>query len=280
MDGWTYEDLTLRSQVGLHVRWPRMTAINAWWMEESRRKQIAERNERIEALHDAFQNGRNYLHALQGTEEAPRDSRWESLIPVLQGTIPVIVHADSTRQIQAAVAFSRRHNVQMIILGGYDAVECAELLIRNRIPVIIQGVHRLPLRRSDDYDAAYTLPERLRQAGVTYCIAGAGRFDASNIRNLPYQAATAVAYGLPADEAIKAITLYPAQILGVQDRVGSLEPGKDATIIVTNGDPLETPTAVESAFIQGRSVDLSNRHKRLWKKYQRKYQQIEERRSH
>ncbi len=107
---------------------------------------------------------------------------------------------------------------------------------------------------------------------MKYCIASAKSHGASNSRNLPYQAATASAFGLPLDEALKSITLYPAQILGVADRVGSLDVGKDATLIVTTGDPLETPTQVVDAFIQGRQVSLGDRHKTLWRKYQQKYQ--------
>ncbi|MHC4404830.1 MAG: amidohydrolase family protein [Planctomycetota bacterium] len=138
--------------------------------------------------------------------------------------------------------------------------------------MIVSTVHRLPRRRSDPYDAVYSLPERLRAAGVEFCIAAK---STSNARNLPYEAAMAVGFGLPPDEALKAITLYPARILGVDERVGSLEVGKDATLIVTDGDPLETPTQVEAAFIQGRRLDLSDRHKRLWQKYREKYRRLE-----
>ena len=109
---------------------------------------------------------------------------------------------------------------------------------------------------------------------MTFCLAGSGRFNATSVRNLPYDAATAVAYGLPRDEAIRSMTLYPAEIFGVADRVGSLEPGKDATLIVCDGDPLEIATHVERAWIQGREVDLNNRHKRLWRKYREKYRRL------
>ena len=172
--------------------------------------------------------------------------------------------------IQAAVSFSDAWKLKMILVGGYDALECADLLKSRNIPVIVSGVHRLPLRRSDDYDAAYTFPSRLHAAGFRFCISSAGRFGASNVRNLGNHAGMAVAFGLNHNEALKAITLYPAQILGVADRVGSLEAGKDATLIVTDADPLETPTQVLRAFVQGREVDLGDRHKSLAKKYEEK----------
>jgi imidazolonepropionase-like amidohydrolase len=140
--------------------------------------------------------------------------------------------------------------------------------------VIVSAIHREPLRNHDDYDASFTLPERLRQAGVRFCISGSARSETWNARNLPWHAATAAAYGLPRDEALKSITLYPAQILGVADRLGSLEPGRDATLFVSTGDPLETEPQVTSAWIQGRRVDLSSRHSQLYRKYQEKYRQL------
>jgi imidazolonepropionase-like amidohydrolase len=195
-------------------------------------------------------------------------------LPVLAGKLPIIVDADELQQIQSAVAFSAEQKVRLIVHGGFDAADCSELLKSHNVPVIVAGTYRVPTRESDAYDAAFTLPERLRQAGVKYCISSTGRTGPTGVRNLPYHAAMAVAFGLPADEALKAITLYPAQILGVADRVGSIDPGKDATIFVTSGDPLQTESQVEMAFVQGREVDLQDRHKRLWKKYSEKYDRL------
>ena len=163
---------------------------------------------------------------------------------------------------------ANRRQLRLIISGGYDAVDCAALLRSQKVPVIVGGVYRLPQRRNDPYDHAFTLPQRLRQANVQFCIAGAGRFDAPNIRNLPHHAAMAVAFGLPEEDAVRAITLSPAEILGVADRVGSLQPGKDATLVISDGEILDSGTRVLRAFIQGRAVDLSDRQKRLFKKYQ------------
>jgi imidazolonepropionase-like amidohydrolase len=190
------------------------------------------------------------------------------MIPVLAKSIPVIVSANSVQQIQASVAFAEREKVRLIVSGGYDAPYCAELLKKNNVPVIVRGIHRMPQRRDEPYDAAYTVPARLYQAGVKFCIAAGG---ASNVRNLPYQAARAAAHGLPPEEALKAITLYPAEILHVDNQLGSLAIGKDATMIVTNGDILETPTNVELEFMAGRRIDLSDKQKLLWEKYKEKY---------
>lgn len=260
LDGWTWEDLTLKADVALHIQWPAMTPTGD------------PRDKQLEQLVRTLEQARAYAKARQADPDRhPLDLRYESLQPVLQGKMPIIAHADEAQQIKSAVGFARQQGLKLIIYGGYDAPRCADLLKQNQVPVILEGTYRLPMRRSDEYDAAYTAPERLRAAGVTYCIASSKGHGASNARNLPYQAGTAVAYGLPHDEALKAITLYPAQILGVADKVGSLEVGKDATLFIADGDPLETPTQVLDAYIQGRLVSLDDRHKALWRKYQEKY---------
>jgi imidazolonepropionase-like amidohydrolase len=276
MDGWTWEDMVLKAPAALHVNWPSMTTVRAWWMRQSDEEQRKEREKSQEALKSAFDDARAYAAArsaagAKGVPLQPSDLRWEAMVPVFGGDLPVIVGADEIQQIEAAVAWADREKLKLIIWGGADAWRVADLLKARDIPVIVSGTHRTPSRRFDDYDDPFSLPAKLRAAGIRFCIAGGG---ASNERNLPYQAATAAAYGLPADDALKSITLYPAQILGVADRVGSLEPGKDATLIVTDGDPLEIPTQVERMFIQGRDVDLTSRHTMLYEKYKTKYSRM------
>ena len=274
LDGWTYEDLALKPAVAMHVGWPAMAPVIDWETERSAKEQLADRDEALGRLHDAFDDARAYAKARAVDPRAPRDARWEAMQPVLSGEQPLIIDADDLQQIQAAVAFAVEQQVRIIIHGGYDAPLCAELLKKHDVPVIVSEVYRLPLRRWEPYDNAYTVPARLHGAGVRFCISGGGRFGASMLRNLPYHAAMAVAFGLPAEEALRSITLAPAEILGVADRVGTLEKGKDATLIVADGDPLETATHVEAAFVQGRPVDLNDRHKRLWKKYEEKYRRL------
>ncbi|MCH8922679.1 MAG: amidohydrolase family protein [Planctomycetes bacterium] len=271
LDGWTWEDLTLRSPVGMHVRWPRMDPISAWWMKETKKDQLAERDEALANLRKALGDARAYAKARAADPQRPIDSRWEAMLPVLAGKLPLIVEAEEIQQIQSAVAFAAKQKLKLIIYGGYDAPHCAALLKKHEVPVIVGGVHRLPRRRHEPYDTPFTVPARLHKAGVRFCISGSGRFGASTLRNLPYQAAMAAAHGLPEDEALKSITLYAAEILGAGDRVGSLAAGKDATLFVADGDILEIPTHVTAAYIQGRVVDLSNRHTRLYQKYQQRY---------
>lgn len=272
LDGWTWEEMTVKSDIGLHIAWPNMTPVRDFEVTATNKEQLEARDKALDRLRQAFADARAYAQARRAPGSVQAfDARWESMLPVLDGKLPLVIAADEAGQIQSAVAFAEQQGVPMILYGGYDAPLCAELLKKHNTPIIVAGVYRLPRRRNDEYDAPYTLPERLRKTGLKFCISGSGRHGASNVRNLPYHAATASAYGLPADEALKAITLYPAEILGVADSVGSLDSGKDATLFIADGDILETPTQVESAFIQGRTVDLSDRHKRLWKKYEEKY---------
>lgn len=287
LDGWTWEDLTLKAPVGMHVSWPRMSTPRALvpGEEEDRSPRSTDQ---IKAIEQLLADARSYAAGRPGlaqpaTHPATRpssgssqsyDARLEAMQPVLKRDVPLYVWADELRQIESAVALAVRENVKLVIVGGYDAERCATLLKKHDVPVVISGTQRVPQRRDADYDEAYTLPARLHKAGVTWCLSYSGRF-ASNIRNLPYHAGQAVAFGLSEGEAVKSITLYPAKIMGVADRVGSIEKGKDATLIVTTGDVLETPTQVEMAFVQGRQIDLSNRQTQLWRKYQEKYKRPE-----
>jgi imidazolonepropionase-like amidohydrolase len=273
LDGWTSVDMTLQRESGLVINWPaafRSSFFGPPGAGEAGGSQVQE-------LRNLFTDARAWAKARTASPETQRyDIRMASMQPVLAGKVPLIVAADEAEEIQAAVAFGVEQKLQVIIFGGYDAESCAELLRRYQVPVIVSAVHRDPRNDHDDYDAAYTLPERLRKAGIRFCISGSARSETWNTRNLPYQAATAAAYGLPRDETLKSVTLYPAQILGVADRLGSLEPGRDATIFVSTGDPLETDSQVTHAWIQGRVVDLSSRHTQLAGKYGEKFRRLNE----
>ncbi len=269
LDGWTWEDMTLRANAGLIVNWPGPP--NVLKSPDSEKSDSNDGNKSLEQLHELFDEARAYAKARADSKAQKFDIRLDALQSVLNRKTPLIARANGLDTIQSAVAFAAEEKVRLIIQGGYDAPLCADLLKKHNVPVVVSAVYRLPRRRHDEFDAAYTLPERLRVAGIQFCISGASSSRTWNARNLPYHAATAVAYGLPHDEAIKAITIHAAEILGVAKRIGTLERGKDATLIITTGDPLETTSRVVLAFIQGRKVDLSNRHKQLYNKYREKY---------
>jgi imidazolonepropionase-like amidohydrolase len=275
LDGWTSEQLTLKAPVGLHLNWPSMNIRRSPFFQQSEEEQRKQMAENLKRIRDAFAEARAYKKAKDAEQQKgvpyhATDSRWEAMIPVLEKKIPVFVNANEIKQIEAAVQWATDEDVKLVIVGGDDSWRVADLLKSKDIPVVCGPIHQLPNRRWEAYDTPFTTPMKLQQAGVRFCIAD---FESENVRNLPYQAATAAAYGLPKEEALKAITLYPAQIFGVADRVGSLEAGKDATLIVTDGDPLEIRTQVLQEFIQGRKIDLGNKHRALYEKYSKKYQQ-------
>lgn len=280
LDGWTFEDMTLKADSALVVNWPRLGGGGGRRRGPPTAGATPEppTESPLKSLRELFDQSRTYGKARAANPDGQKfDGRLAAMQPVIEGKIPLLAVADRADQIQSAVAFGVEHNVKIIIFGGYDSEQCAELLRRYNVPVIIDAIHKDPRRDHDDYDAAFTLPERLRQAGVKFCISGSGRSETWNTRNLPYQAATAAAYGLPYEDAVRSVTIWPAEILGVADKVGTLEKGKHATLFVSNGDPLETETQVSAAWIQGRKVDLTNRHTELYHKYSEKYRQLKDR---
>jgi imidazolonepropionase-like amidohydrolase len=279
LDGWTSEDLTLKGGLGLVVNWPSMVYMTSRFMRLSKEDWLKQRDEQLKALRETFANARAYMTAKKteqqkGVPYHETDPRLQALIPVLEGKTPVFVNANELSQIQAAITWAEQEGVRLVIVGGRDAWLVREQLKAKDIPVIVTDIQSAPTRQWQGYNQMFTLPAKLHDAGIRFCIAGSG--DASFAYNTAYEAANAAAYGLPKDEALKSVTLYAAQILGIADKVGSLEPGKDATLIVTNGDPLQPPTVTEQIFIQGKKVDLTNRHKQLYEKYKKKYEQMSE----
>jgi hypothetical protein len=186
--------------------------------------------------------------------------------------LPLFIFANDSDQIAAAVAFCAERHLRMVLVGGREAPECAALLKARDIPVIVSGTHVMPRRADSPYDEGYTLPARLHAAGVRFCIASADR--TAHERNLPYNAAMAAAHGLPMDAALASVTLWPAQLLGLGDQLGSIDPGKRATLIVTDGNPLDVTTRIDSAYIDGRLIDLSNKQIKLYEKYRERYKQM------
>ena len=269
LDGWTWADMTLKAPTGMILTWPGMVVNTVGPARDTEDDQKKARDKALKQIQDTFDQARAYRTEGKGRTF---DARWEAMLPVLEGKEPLVVEANEIQGIRAAVAFCEREKVKMILLGGYDAPDCADLLAKHDIPVIVGVVHRLPAREYEAYDTPFTVADRLRKAGVRFCIANGGGFW--NERNLPYEAATCIAYGMPADEVLKSITIYAAQILGVADRVGSLETGKDATLFVSDGDILDVESHVEKAWVQGRAVDLNDKQKVLWAKYREKYHRL------
>ena len=178
--------------------------------------------------------------------------------------MPVVIAAQTERDIKSAIAFADEMKIKMILSGGIEAYKVADQLRAKSIPVLVGPVLRMPVREDDPYDAAFANAGILHKAGVKIAFQ---TLDSAHVRDLPYHAGMAAAYGLPKEEALKAVTINPAEIFGVSDRIGSIEQGKIANIIVTTGDPLEIRTQVKHLFINGRQIPLTSRHTELYEKY-------------
>ena len=274
LDGWTAEDITVRAPAALHVQWPNMTPVHAFFELRSDEEQAKARDEQIKTISDAFDDARAYWTARdaesgKGVPKHDDDVRWDAMRRALKGEIPVAFHCDALNQIRAVLKFCDQEKLtNVILLGGYDSWRIADELKRRNIAVIVGGVLATPNRGYESYDEAYTVAAKLSKAGVRYCIADeGGAFAAANARNVPYHAAMAEAFGLDHDEALKSVTLYPAQILGAGDKIGSIEVGKLADLQVTDGDPLLVATHCEQVVLNGKVVPMESRQTRLFKKY-------------
>ena len=226
------------------------------------------RDPEVAQLRRAFDEARAYRLAKKAGTITGAELRWEAMIPVLEKAQPLYVAANDARQIVEAIDFASAQDVRMILVGGAEAHRAATKLVAAGIPVILRNVIDRPLRQDDAYDLAYRLPALLHEAGVTFCLSNEGSWQ---VRNLPLQAGQAVAYGLPSDVALRAITLSTARILGVDGELGSLDVGKRATLFIQDADPMDNFGApVLRMWIDGRDVDLDDRQKRLRDKYRQK----------
>jgi imidazolonepropionase-like amidohydrolase len=273
MDGWTWEDMAIRSDAGLVLSWPDPDPPESPADRGRRRRRPPEErgSKRLRRIEEAFDAARAYLAAREADDATPVDIRWEAMRPALEGTRPVFFLAQDYGQIVSAVDFARKNGLKPVIVGGRDAPLCADVLKKHGVPVIVRSIHTFPRRNDSDVNEMVELPAKLEKAGLLWCLASGER--TSNERNLPYSAGRAVAYGLPRDAAIRAITINAAKVLGVGDELGSLEKGKRATFFLCDGDPLEVPTKVTDAWIDGKRIDLSNKHRKLAEKYRAKLAQ-------
>jgi imidazolonepropionase-like amidohydrolase len=280
MDGWTYEQMIVKKPVALHVFWPGQ-ALNTTPKEsapdpakwKSLDDQAKERRAKLKSLADFFEEAKAYAKAkaaaTAGNAAAPEKiPAWEAMLPYVRGELPIVIHADEVRQIRSAVNWAATNHYKVFIAGGRDAAMVAGLLATNKIPVIYEDTFVQPVRDTESYDVHFSTPEVLHRAGVTVVFSvGPYSFGAGMARNLPYNAAQAMAFGLPEGEALKGITLYAAQLMGVADRLGSIEAGKDATLFVADGDIFDIRANVKRLWIAGQEVSLENRHTRLYEKY-------------
>jgi imidazolonepropionase-like amidohydrolase len=280
VDGWTTEQRTIRKPLFLHLFWPGMELdttpkerAKANPKFKSIEEQAKERRAGLRAMEDFFEEAKAYAKAKDATAKGKASSpdripAWEAMLPYVRGDLPIMVHADEIRQINAAINWAVTNHYKIILAGGRDAAMAAELLASNHVPVIYAHTFTQPVRDTEPYDVHFSAPEVLRKAGVQVAFSiGSDSFNAALVKNLPYSAAQSVAFGLPEAEAVKGLTLYPAQFAGVADRLGSLEVGKEATLFVADGGILDIRAHVLRMWLAGKEISLENRHTRLYEKY-------------
>jgi len=225
-----------------------------------------EYDKQVNELADYIEQARHYAQALQNPSGAgfQRDVKLEALAPVIRGEMPLLIFADKARQIRDAVEFCDKQKLKIVLAGGTEAWKEKDLLRAKSVPVILRPTLGEPPEEDDAYDRLLTQPEELRAAGIKIAF---GSFDNSFARRLSQNAANAVAHGLPYEEGLKAVTLYPAQMFGLDAQLGTVEAGKLANLIVTNGDPLDVTTEVRYLFIKGQLTSTDNKQKALYEKY-------------
>ncbi len=271
LDGWTWEDMALERHAGLAISWPFMGERPQRFRRfggggSNSADQIAE-------LDGFFDAAEAYVAAKAADATLDTDLRYEALRPILAGEAPVYVSLSTREQAESALPWAAERGLKIAVFGGRDVLDYVELLKRHDVMVAVSGTFRLPARRDQSFATTFELPGQLESAGVRWCMTSSDR-DSSNLRNLPYEAAAAVAHGLAPEVALRSVTLGPAEFLGIADRVGSLEVGKDATLFISDGDPFELTTKIEHAFVQGREVALVDKQTALSDKYREKYRQL------
>ncbi len=257
LDGWTWEQMTIEAVAALNVDWPEADDDG---YEEALRE-----------IRERFAQAKAYAAARAAGTRVPSDPRLEAMVPAARGEVPVVVWANAVPQMQDAMRWARDEGVRLVFLGGRDAIHIAAQLAEADVPVILTETLNEPEREWEPYDVAYARAARLFERGVRIAISGGSSAPYTN--RLPYEAGVAVAFGLPEEEALRAVTINAAEMMGIADRVGSLEPGKDATLLITSGSPLDYLTSIEQAYIQGREIDMRDIHRFFFEKYMERLRQ-------
>lgn len=272
-DAWNWEDAAYKTDGGIHFMMPsllvRPQGRGRFQQQQGPQEDpVKEALNKIESVKSFFAEARAYY--LQKIKPAGINLKFEPVKGLFDKKQKLFVHCDLVKEMLVAIDFVKEFGFDVVIVGGSESWQMADLLKQNNIPVILQQLHSLPTMDDDDIDQPFKTPSVLQKAGVLFAI----NDDDGNTtgRNLAFNAGTAAAYGLSREEALQAITLNAAKILGISDRTGSIEVGKDANILICNGDILDERSSVLThAFIQGRAINLDDKHKQLAEKYKRKY---------
>jgi imidazolonepropionase-like amidohydrolase len=232
---------------------------------------VKQRDKRLEDLKKVFRDAAEYARIKDAYEKdktllkPATNTKMEAMIPYIRGEKPIMFTAERERDIRGVAKFVEEMKVKGIIVGGQDAWKAADVLKKNNISVIFTNIYNLPVQDDDAFDYLFEAPSKMQKAGIKFCISTGN--DGAEVRDLPYHAGMASAYGLSQLDALKSVTIYAAEILGVSDKIGSIEVGKIANIVVTDGDMLEPRTNIKYLFINGRLLPLTSRHTELFERF-------------
>ncbi len=269
--GWNWEDATIKADDGIHLNWPNFAPRRNRRNVDAETPVVNEYSNQLDAIKKYLTEAKAYC-AQKKYESI--DVRFESLRGIFEGKQTLYIHSNLVKEITDAVLVCRELEIsKKAIVGGYESYLVAGLLKENNVSVLLRRIHELPLRDDEDVDLPFKIPSILQNAGILFCIQNEGDQESANLRNLPFQAGTSVSYGITKEQALTAITLNAAKILGIDKNYGSLEPEKSATLFISTGDVLDPKTNnVIRAWINGESVNLNTHQKDLYKKFSDKYE--------
>jgi len=270
LDGWNWEDAALKVDDGIHLNWPSRYRKTGSWPNYGPEKKSTVYHQHVQEIQSLIKDAKAYANKDVHQEI---NIRFEALKGIFDGSKRLYVHVHNMKSMIEIINLKKStHIAKVVFVGGYDSWMITSLLKENNIPVIIENPHSVPKHPGDDIDLPYKLAFLLQKDGVLFCIQSRQEMGPMSTRNLPFLAGTTAIYGLGKEDALSAITLNTAKILGVDKRIGSIENGKDATFFISSGDALDMRTnQVETAFIRGKVIDLDNHQKRLNKKFIEKY---------
>ena len=264
LDGWNWEDATLKADDGIHLNWPSSFNTSGWWAEPGKTSKNKNYDDRVKEIKNYFEIAKSY-----SKDDSKMDLELVSIQELFKGTRNLYVHANYAKDIRESVRFFKKIGINnIVIVGGRDALNAISILKENNTSIILERVHSLPVNEDAAIDQFYKLPSQLSENNILFCLSYSGDMEAMGTRNLPFTAGTAVAYGLDMEKAIASISLNTAIILGIEKTTGSIEIGKNATFFISSGDALDMRTNnIELSFIKGIPVDLNNHQKELFEKY-------------
>lgn len=276
--GWTPAEMSVVDPLALHIEYPAEPTFRGGFgggppaLDGENSAARFRKEEKLAKLKDLFDAARRYDDAKKAGVSPTTNIRLDAIVPYARGERPVIFTAEKKADVLGSIKLAEELKVKPIISGASEAWKVAPELARKKVPVILGPVMSIAREAGDRYDASYAAASVLHRAGVNLCLRSAG---SNNTRNLPYEAAMAVAYGLPPEEGLKAVTLAPAEIMGVADKLGSLEAGKRANLVIANGDILQASTQVLSIFIDGKPHEPTSKQTRLYDKYRKRLTEVQ-----